>query len=439
MRNAVCKLCRFARCDHGNVLMITGLLFLVIVAVAGAGIDFGRQQLVRLRLQQATDAAAIAAGELPSSATNQERSDIALRYYQLNYPAPYSGLGRPEPRIAISDRIVVEANQVRNTDFIRHVNVTELRSTGRSVVRRATADTAYDVYLVMDNSGSMNSQDAGASYTAPPSDLQAALTKANGYCVPAYQVIFENICATDPRFGAQSDCVNRFAQGLCAGQTASAWGFVGNSRMNALRYAAKDLVRQILEANGDNRVSLIRWHTELIENISPTRDAGLLNTAIDSMFADAATNSELGLQQARQTIESNSSSSHVQVVILLTDGFNSNVHPYGNAIAWTPGSPSSTLLWTNPEYGCDSLNICPEANRRSLLVCDALKQQQVQVYTVAFGQSILGDTVSGSIARDFLRACANDLDHYYAAEDASSLYNALTKIFAQVQTLRIAE
>ncbi|PZP86331.1 MAG: hypothetical protein DI582_03025 [Azospirillum brasilense] len=153
---------RFFRNERGNVLMLTGLGIIILFAAGGAAVDFGRQQLVRSKLQQATDAAAIAAASLPAGATVAERTAVANRYYELNYPSDYLGVARPTPSINIGADVTVSANSNVGANFISNVGVASLEAGGRTrVSTQAGAKTDYDVVVVVDESGSTLATDGG--------------------------------------------------------------------------------------------------------------------------------------------------------------------------------------------------------------------------------------------------------------------------------------
>jgi Flp pilus assembly protein TadG len=256
-------LCR----QEGNVMIITGLMALTLVAVGGASIDLGRQQLVRNKLQQATDAGAVAAATLPDGTTNAVRQAAAERYYALNFPDGYLGVARPAPSVSISNSSVdVTANAVFTPRFVSLLGVNRMTSTGDTGVNRDVTVTAssYDLITVMDVSGSMVTADAG-----------------------------------------------------------------GVSRIAAQRSAANTIAGSLLNPNTtSSRVASVTWSDAVVNALGFQSTYGPVRSFNDAMNVVAGTNSTVGLQRAR-TLASGFRSEAVKAVVLITDGFNgANVAPY---------------------------------------------------------------------------------------------------------------
>lgn len=146
----------FWRNERGNVLMLTGLLLLFLIGIAGAAVDLGRQQLMTVKLQQASDAGALAAAFPPDGATKAQQQAIALRYFNLNFPTSFLGVTRPTPAISIGSDISVTANGDVKTVFVQTVGNASTPSSALSRVSNSitTSNADYDVVMVVDESGS---------------------------------------------------------------------------------------------------------------------------------------------------------------------------------------------------------------------------------------------------------------------------------------------
>jgi Flp pilus assembly protein TadG len=157
MRSLFCQFDSFARDRRGNVLMLTGLLITVLVSITGAGYDLAHQQLVKLRIQQASDIAALAAATMTGNPTTAQREQIAARYFALNYPETYLGVPRPTPQVEVgSSSIRVSASADMPTQFMQYVGFDTIVSGGSSTVSTDSRaqDADYDVAVVVDESGS---------------------------------------------------------------------------------------------------------------------------------------------------------------------------------------------------------------------------------------------------------------------------------------------
>jgi Flp pilus assembly protein TadG len=150
---------RFLADHSGNVLMLTGLAFLFLVAIGGAGYDLGRQQLVEQRIQQASDAAALAAAAMDIGTADADRIQMAQQIYNLNFPAIYLGVVRPPPNITVNaTQVQVGASTNVSTAFVRNFNdgagPSTLATAGLSSVLIKRDKIDFDLVVVVDESGS---------------------------------------------------------------------------------------------------------------------------------------------------------------------------------------------------------------------------------------------------------------------------------------------
>jgi Flp pilus assembly protein TadG len=449
---------RFLGDSRGNVLMLTGLAFFVIIAIAGAGIDFGRQQLMRIRLQQATDAAALAAANMPVNTPETVREARALRYYQLNMPSSYLGLARPDPVITITDTITVEADRTLATNFISSVNVNQLQATGRTVVQRARdAITNYDVLLVMDNSGSMSRADVGSGSTTPAANASEATQLGRNYCQQLNRVKGQSqqVCPQwYQTWGLSSveECVSAIVANCPT--NAADYGVLNDTRLNALRFSANRLVDTLMTEDSGNRVGLVSWSTSLLGTQVLTEDTGIVHDFINRLYAHGATSSNAGLAAAETQINAaiadDAGNNRVRAIVLLTDGFNtvadagSLQYQYVNPSVTYPTAPGVSEPYPGSDrYGCNRYEHCAEADTQTLAICTRLKAQNVQIYTIAFGGDVTSGNTQGPAARALMQACATPdaggVQHFFPIATARELDEIFQQITTQIQELRIAE
>lgn len=466
---------KFNHDARGSVLMLTGLAILILFAVAGAGVDFGRQQLVRMKLQNASDAAAVAAASMPEGTTVEQRRQVALRYYNLNYPASYLGVARPSPNIQIGNQITVDASATLATNFIANVGVDQLASQGRTVVERTEArNSVYDVLLVMDNSNSMAWETTAPAFAeTPSSDRQNARNLILQTCRDQFRADAEQniFCGTSPTASpsprmanwfpsptayinqdtctqewpdemcrnSMEDGVNPYNPLACTSGTPSTinqncygygYGLTGNSRLNALRSVALGFVDRIVtEGEPGSRIGLVAWSSDLIFNQPLTDNTATLRQQINRMSAIGATNPVAGMQQAT-SMASTFDPTHVKAVVFLTDGAPTLAGPRLN-----PNSP-------NDNHGCNGRNFCNPAISLTSPLCTQLKNSGVQVYTIGFlGFDTTGANRTNSVS--FLRNCASvDADNnprYYEAPTGEELDQAFTQILTSLGRIRIAQ
>ncbi|HWU00319.1 MAG TPA: pilus assembly protein TadG-related protein [Terriglobales bacterium] len=143
----------------GSVAVYTALTMFVVLAATGLAVDTGRAFLIKSKLSQALDAAALAGGK--SYVVEDSDADIKM-FFSANYPTNYLGstlvankdTGSPLTITQGGKTINVSATATLNTyfgDFIGHkvINISATSQVTRNM-------TALDVVLAIDMSQSMN-------------------------------------------------------------------------------------------------------------------------------------------------------------------------------------------------------------------------------------------------------------------------------------------
>lgn len=419
------------KCREGSVLLLVGLGVLIIFAMGGAAVDFGRAQLIHAKLQQATDAAGLAYAA--TDAANPD--DVARRYYELNYPATYMGLPRPELIISTASGIVLTTAPLQmQTNFIRFVDMTDAHSldfleiSATTRINSSTKSQPYDVMLVVDNSGSMAS-DVG-SVVPKPADIGPARSKGQAACAAIYPRISYPI----------SDCYS-IPDGASNVDDPPAFGLTSNSRLNAVRDSAKTIATRLFAAANGSRVGMVNWSTSVIDTQGLVTDAGLINSKLDGMVAFGATNSTAGLSEAQNAFNAAPDPTHVKAVVLLSDGFNTTTNR--NLRSDGAGGAIDDDLCKGTDRGQP---VCRPANDASERLCDALKASDTRIYTIAFGEDVRTGAHQAADAQAFLQDCAspnpaggsNEGVYFFVAPDAGTLKDAFDKILVSLKKVRIS-
>jgi Flp pilus assembly protein TadG len=157
-RRTVTALRRLVRNDSGNVLILSALMLMPLIALVGSAIDLGRAQLAQSRLQLACDAASLAGRRAMSNGAVDApvRAEIQ-KFFQFNFPQgayqtqPFtlnitsSIGGAPIVTIAVSTTIPTTIMKLWGHNSIPV-----------AVTCNANQDfTNTDIVLVLDTTGSM--------------------------------------------------------------------------------------------------------------------------------------------------------------------------------------------------------------------------------------------------------------------------------------------
>lgn len=165
----------FARGDRGSVLTWAAFLMVPLLGFVGIGVDSARGYMVRARLSQALDSAALAAGRWAYSTTKaQEEANMV---FKANFPSGYMDATVSGPTFTFTnagtgnDIITVSGSATLPTYFVHLLGVSNFTvSTSAEVTRR----TVYmDVAISIDVSGSMD------EYIGSTKKIDAARTAAN--------------------------------------------------------------------------------------------------------------------------------------------------------------------------------------------------------------------------------------------------------------------
>lgn len=143
---------KFLRETGAAIAIMFGLMAPVLVGITGMSIDYSQAYLVKQRLSQALDAAALA-----GAAAATEEADIRARvldFFAANYPASELGVAI-DPVVTVNgDDVIVTGNAVYQTLFLRVLGISTIEVEATTVVQREVQ--GLEVVLVLDNTGSMS-------------------------------------------------------------------------------------------------------------------------------------------------------------------------------------------------------------------------------------------------------------------------------------------
>ena len=147
----------FARDARGASIVFVASSMFVLVGAAGLAFDAGRGYLIKARLSQAVDSAALAGGRSLTVGGGGDYEAQIQKYFDANFPEGFMGATITGPTISVNGagtRITVQAWANVPTTLMRVLKVKGVQVSARSQVTRALR--GLEVALVLDNSGSMD-------------------------------------------------------------------------------------------------------------------------------------------------------------------------------------------------------------------------------------------------------------------------------------------
>ena len=158
-------LARFARATAGNTLVVLAAFLIPLAALSGSAVDIGRLYLVKVRLQQACDAGALAGRKLMVNSNDAtldgNASAQAKAFFAANFPSGMMGTPAYATGTSPFRPVKTADKQVAGTASVR-VPMTIMKMFGVAAktvsvgceARYDVADT--DIMLVLDTTGSMS-------------------------------------------------------------------------------------------------------------------------------------------------------------------------------------------------------------------------------------------------------------------------------------------
>ncbi|MBS0409430.1 MAG: pilus assembly protein [Proteobacteria bacterium] len=199
------------------------------------------------------------------------------------------------------------------------------------------------------------------------------------------------------------------------------------------------------------------------DDFGPNRECGIaslqtlsnsettVNAKLQSMVAQGNTNIAMGLAWGWLTLSPNgpfangvayNTANHDKIVVLLTDGDNTNddknssshANNHNNSIYTGIGYIGQGRLLNSSGVALGTSSTATQRrdaiDSRELLLCTNMKAKNVIIYTIGVGVSSHSQTI--------LQQCASGTDHYYDVTDASQLTSVFNAIAGSIQNLRLS-
>jgi Flp pilus assembly protein TadG len=174
-RNMKLGLARFRDDTAGAIAVVFALCIPAFIGAAGVAVDLSQAYNVKVRLANALDKAALAAGSTDGNEAQIE--ERVQRFFDANYPT--EKLGTPfdlDVDLSVQGEVTVSAKSRVDTTFMNILGLDHLDVSVAATVKREVA--GLEVVLVMDTTGSMGAT-AGGTQTKIEAAKQAATTLVN--------------------------------------------------------------------------------------------------------------------------------------------------------------------------------------------------------------------------------------------------------------------
>lgn len=449
---------RFGHDQRGNVIMIVALSSMAVIGSVGLAVDAGRAQMAQNKLQNALDAAGLAAGATVNSADVTATVD---KYLRANF-------GQGNLGATITDMTVTLSSDTKqlNAQVTATLPTTFMKLFGRrNVTLRADTEITrtnkgLELAMVLDTTGSMAGSKLASLKTASHTLVEILFggqsTAENLWVgvVPFSQAV--NIGPSRTHWLNSADYASR-------NWGATSWAGCVDARHTG-RDVTDDLPSQELfrayywpdDGNNDWIQTTTRnGRTTTTYTINTTRGPNLycpsamtpltnqraaVDAGIDALAAAGNTHVNLGAVWGWRLISPrwrgvwggsmNSNNLPLnyntplmsKAVIIMTDGENTMSNSARSAYWYLSDNRLNT---TNSSTAVTRLNT------RLTTVCNAMKAQGILVYTILFEEN------STSVV-NLMRSCATSPDYFFNSPDAATLQRAFQAIGDSLANLRIS-
>ncbi len=422
-------LIRFLRDSRGGIAPLMGILALPLMGAVGVAVDFSRFNATRTAFQSALDSTALM---LAKSAATQTAGDL-----QTTATSTFKALfAHPEAsNVAITatysqtngSKVTLSGNATIDTNFLGVLGYSQLNISAMSV--STWGNTRLRVALVLDNTGSMSSDN---KMTALKAASQNLLTQLKNAAVNDGDVYISIVpFSKDVNVGSANYNEAWLRWDL--------WEAVNGTCSNTYYKTKSSCLSHNKTWKPDNHSTWNGCVTDRDQNFDTTNDAPVagstlypteeysscptqlmalsydwtaLSNKITAMQPKGNTNQAIGLQMGWQTLTAapftippmDPNYKYKQVIILLTDGLNTQDR------------------WYTSQTSIDT---------RQQKTCDNIKAANITLYTVQVNTD--GDPTS-----TMLQNCASDPGKFFLLTSSQQIVATFNQIGTALSNLRLA-
>ncbi|MEO9904631.1 MULTISPECIES: pilus assembly protein TadG-related protein [Alphaproteobacteria] len=471
-RQIACSLQKFADDTRGAILPIFAVMSLVVIVVAGAGIDYGRAINDREVMVNALDAAALAvAAELSTTIMSDDEIEEMLEEV---FAANLDSLGLSAAAVSNMDFTVdpdegvvsVSTSISVPTYFIGlgGIGPDYIDVAGATEVNYSKFDV--ELALILDVTGSMKNdidslQEAAQELldTLIPDDTSDSDSKVRISIVPYSQGV---------NLGSYADDVTD--------------DVAGNGNCVTERPGAERFTDAIYNYDGEDSLFFKGAGDALIYNgyesspwgeacpdeklIPLTSDREVLSDAIEDLAASGGTAGQTGISWGWYTLSPNwaslwpsdsapaeySDDDVLKFAIVMTDGdFNNYFDEVETTVTeedcnwellqrkngkykWKyvcTETETTEDVWTE-DYNEDA-TISDESAVRGLKFCEQMASNNIEVFTIYF------ETAGSDFGEELMEQCASEDSNFYFADSQNELVNAFGNIAKKIQSIYLAK
>ena len=419
------KLRNFQKDEDGAIAMLFGLVVIVLFMFAGCGLDFSRAQHAATKGRSALDAATLAAAKAmreDPSLSDSQLLTLAQQYFDANIVR--AGVGgttwtqvafNPPPdrstgtiKTAVTGDVSTYFYRVAGPAY-QHIPVKPSSAVTYNLVN-------VEIGLVLDVTGSM-------AQNNKINDMKSAVTLMADILLPTTGP--KNVKVGLAPYSAAAN-LGPYASAASGGKSKD--GCVVERLSAGPRYSDAAPTAGVFAVKGELLTNSEPYACPKAKLEPMTDDHDTIVNTVNTYQPGGCTAGHIGITWGWNLISPKWSGiwpkapapyndgKTVKAVIVMTDG-------------------SFNTVYVNGGAGCPPQGD-PLAAAEALKMCDAIKAQGVQIYTI--GLRLSGEP-DPAFAKGTLAACASDAKHALLAEDGAELKNAFKEIAVQLNNIRLTQ
>lgn len=440
---------------------MAGLLLLPLLFGVGVGVDYARRANIKSAAQEAADAALLRVARMKSASPDMSDEELTARAREIFDKAFKRNNELDVTRFSvafdpIAEGFVLDLDGAMPTSLLGIAGIPSLDLDTVSSVKFGKPPY-IEMALVLDNTGSMNSNGKLDAARTAAADLAEAVLSDNAVqskvaLVPFSQYVnvgakgkgkfwMKDSGKSKRQNGTQNEADASDSGNGNSGQGGGNGGQGGGGSGPPESVAAADLAAEprldswngcvgsrSYPSNTENSDFVGKPVPEIYDGVCPneiqplTSDKALVLSKIEGMQAQGNTYIAGGLEwgwhvltnetpfREGVTLDELHRRGGVKYLVVLTDGENTRAPDYP-----THKSSDRTL-----------------ANSLTSRLCEAIKKDEIVIYAIAFGVTDAG-------THQLLEDCASTPGNYYAADDSGELSEAFSSIAASVRQLILSK
>ena len=420
----------FLRQESGSAMGLVAFSLLTLAAASGLALDAGRGYLIKSKLSQAVDAAALAGGRSLSENSPEASKAQIEKYFKANFPEGYLGVGATEAKVDLAGgdgQITVSASVTVPTTLLSAFNIKSYDVSASATVSHTIR--SLEIVMVIDNSKAMGGN-----------RMKGVQAGANDFL----DTIFKGKASTD---GLNVGVVPFTARANVKGQALVHPDSPPDSSLICMDIRPGP--HAVGEANPTeepfdhysgvySKKKNPKGYEEKIcpqANVLPlSRDRADVEAALDGMKGKGCQRFDLGAAWGWRALSPNwedhwegasaippadyDQSGVTKAMILLTHGKNTDKKCSGD-----------------PEE-------VEETERMFLSLCDAMKQAGVLIYTIAIdvpetGEESRKKKSKSELSRDIFEDCASGAARAFFPESMNEVTDALDSVAGDLSSVRL--